>query len=71
MPGQPQGLHLQGCGFNPEAAMQRRGLGLTSMKERLKLVNGELTIDSQPKLGTTVHARVPFTHGSNTIQAAG
>jgi signal transduction histidine kinase len=68
-------IHLtvrdSGHGFNLEAAMQRRGLGLTSMKERLKLVHGELTIDSQPKRGTTVHARVPFTQGSNTVQEAG
>ena len=68
-------IHLKvrdsGCGFSPDAAVQRRGLGLTSMKERLKLVNGELTIDSQPMHGTTVHARVPFNHSSNTIQAAG
>jgi signal transduction histidine kinase len=40
------------------------------MKERLKLVNGELKIDSQPKSGTTVHARVPFAHG-NAAQEAG
>ena len=68
-------IHLivrdSGHGFNPEAAMQKRGLGLTSMKERLKLVNGELTIDSQPRGGTTVHARVPFAHGNDTLQEAG
>jgi PAS domain S-box-containing protein len=68
-------IHLivrdSGHGFNPEAAMQRQGLGLTSMKERLKLVNGELKIDSQPKSGTTVHARVPFAHGNNAAQEAG
>jgi signal transduction histidine kinase len=55
-------LHLTvrdlGIGFDQEEAMQSRGLGLISMKERLKLVGGELLIQSQPRLGTTVHARV-------------
>jgi signal transduction histidine kinase len=29
------------------------------MAERLKLVNGELSIDSTPGHGTTIRARVP------------
>lgn len=47
-----------GIGFDPADAMKGPGLGLTSMKERLKLVGGELSIESQPQLGTTIHARV-------------
>jgi signal transduction histidine kinase len=35
-----------------------------SMKERLKLVVGELTIDSRPKHGTTIRACVPLTAAS-------
>ena len=35
-----------------------RGLGLTSMSERVKLVDGELRIDSRPGAGTRVHATV-------------
>jgi PAS domain S-box-containing protein len=49
-----------GIGFDPEHAIKEGGLGLTSMKERLKLVNGELSIDSQPQRGTTIYARVPL-----------
>ena len=49
-----------GCGFNPESVPQDRGLGLTSMRERLKFVAGELVIDSTPGSGTTVVARVPL-----------
>ena len=49
-----------GCGFNPESVPRDRGLGLTSMRERLKLVAGELVIDSKPASGTTVVARVPL-----------
>jgi signal transduction histidine kinase len=30
------------------------------MDERLKIVRGELSIDSQPGTGSTIHARVPL-----------
>jgi PAS domain S-box-containing protein len=60
-----------GAGFDTEAAMKSTGLGLTSMQERLRLVHGELSIDSQPKGGTTVHARVPFHASSDSARAAG
>jgi PAS domain S-box-containing protein len=49
----------EGCGFSPESVSPDRGLGLTSMRERLKLMAGELVIDSKPDSGTTVVARVP------------
>ena len=49
-----------GIGFDPKAAGNGDGLGLTSMKERLKLVNGVLTIHSQLRRGTTIHACVPL-----------
>lgn len=50
-----------GVGFELNEVLERCGLGLISMKERLKLVNGELSIDSQPRHGTTIQARVPLT----------
>jgi PAS domain S-box-containing protein len=50
-----------GIGFEPDQAILGRGLGLTSMKERLKLVGGQLSIDSKPQRGTTIQARVPLT----------
>jgi signal transduction histidine kinase len=56
-----------GAGFDTDAAMKGTGLGLTSMNERLKLVNGELTITSQPNRGTTVHARVPVAASYDTV----
>jgi len=49
----------EGVGFDADAASRGLGLGLTSMKERLKLVGGELFIESQSKRGTTVLARAP------------
>jgi PAS domain S-box-containing protein len=47
-----------GIGFDLETT-QGRGLGLTSMSERLKAVDGQLAIRSRPKHGTTIRARVP------------
>jgi signal transduction histidine kinase len=48
-----------GVGFDPHAA-RTRGLGLTSMRERLRLMNGELFIESRPHEGTRIRARVPW-----------
>jgi PAS domain S-box-containing protein len=49
-----------GAGFNPHEAMRGPGLGLTSMKERLKVVGGQLSIHSQRGRGTTIHAVAPL-----------
>ena len=48
-----------GIGFEASTKL-RFGLGMISMKERLRLVNGELSIWSRPGLGTQVEARVPY-----------
>jgi len=53
-------VHDSGTGFDIEAAMQGHGLGLMSMQERIRLVNGIISIKSKPGGGTTIHARVPF-----------
>jgi signal transduction histidine kinase len=53
-------VHESGVGFDPEKAINGHGLGLTSMKERLRLVDGRLLIDTQPQHGTTINARVPL-----------
>ena len=58
-----------GIGFNP-TAMRGRGLGLISMQERMKLVKGQLSIDSQPMHGTTIHALVPVESGTNSTREA-
>jgi signal transduction histidine kinase len=68
-------IHLtvkdSGAGFDREAAKESRGLGLISMEERLKLVKGALSINSQPKRGTTIDVRVPLNSGSDSMRAAG
>jgi signal transduction histidine kinase len=47
-----------GVGFNV-GANGGSGLGLTSMRERVTLVGGELVVLSTPQNGTTIRARVP------------
>ena len=61
----------QGVGFDYEKSALSRGLGITSMQERLKSVNGELSIVSHLSQGTTVCARVPLRTTSMTLPAAG
>ncbi len=50
-----------GTGFDPGSVARTGGLGLVSMRERLQLVGGTLTIDSQPSGGTRIDARIPLT----------
>jgi PAS domain S-box-containing protein len=68
-------IHLtvrdSGSGFEIESAKGSRGLGLISMEERMKLLNGTFSIESRPKRGTTIHARVPLSSGSDSMRAAG
>lgn len=59
-----------GRGFDPEEALKGRGLGITSMRERLKLVSGELSIDSQTRYGAVVRARVPLLSRAMSATAA-
>ena len=58
-----------GIGFDPEDATRGKGLGLTSIRERLKLVNGKLFIDSQSQRGTTILARVPLSPKAKSAAA--
>jgi PAS domain S-box-containing protein len=66
-------IHLtvsdSGVGFDSERAKASPGLGLISMQERLKLVNGTFAIESQLQRGTKIHARVPFSARSDSIGA--
>jgi signal transduction histidine kinase len=59
-----------GRGFDERRAARQKGLGLDSMRERLRLIEGELTIDSQPDRGTAILARVPLA-GAGSHMATG
>src|SRR5262249_18506049 len=50
-----------GRGFDVEAALHGKGLGLTSMRERVRLVNGTIAIESKPLGGTRIHLQIPLT----------
>jgi len=55
-------LHIAdaGAGFDADAAAANSGLGLVSMRERLRLVGGRLSIESSPRQGTRIRASVPL-----------
>jgi PAS domain S-box-containing protein len=73
--GAPDGIHLTvhdaGLGFDPEAVMNNRGLGLVSMQERVNLVKGTFSINSRPGRGTTIHVRLPLSTKRESAKAAG
>jgi signal transduction histidine kinase len=60
--GQDMRLRIEdwGSGFDVEAATNKKGLGLISMRERLRLVGGTLSIDSQISRGTRIDVTVPL-----------
>jgi PAS domain S-box-containing protein len=53
-----------GSGFDRDDALKTRGLGLISMTERMKLVGGRISIDSEPQRGTAIRASVPLGKGA-------
>jgi len=59
-----------GKGFDPIATFSQDGLGLASMRERVRLVSGEFSADSQPGGGTRIDIRVPLVrHGTGTVES--
>lgn len=48
-----------GCGFDALSPTWRRGLGLTSMEERVRQLGGRLDVRSQPGRGTEIEAWLP------------
>jgi signal transduction histidine kinase len=68
-------IHLtvsdSGTGFDTQAAKEGRGLGLTSMEQRLKFLKGTFSIESKAQRGTTIHARVPLSSDGEPMSAAG
>ncbi|MDF3053567.1 MAG: hypothetical protein K0S19_1672 [Geminicoccaceae bacterium] len=48
-----------GRGFDPQGAEAHGGLGIVSMRQRLRAIGGSLTITAAPGQGTHVQARLP------------
>jgi signal transduction histidine kinase len=70
---QTDGLHLvvkdDGCGFDAGVA-RLGGLGLVSMRERVRFAGGRLVIDSRLAQGTRVEAIVPFEAAASGAETA-
>jgi PAS domain S-box-containing protein len=70
--GDPGEIHLvvrdSGKGFDVETVLQGKGLGLTSMRERVRLVNGTIAIESNPTGGTKIHVHIPLGQWNNAEQ---
>jgi PAS domain S-box-containing protein len=68
-------IHLtvsdSGVGFDRHSVSQSRGLGLISMEERVKLLQGTLSIESEPKRGAIIHACVPLSFAGDAVKMAG
>jgi signal transduction histidine kinase len=62
--GSADGIHLTvmdgGAGFQTKATDEGQGIGIASMKERLRLLNGTFSIESRARSGTTIHACLPL-----------
>jgi PAS domain S-box-containing protein len=53
-----------GVGFDPGSPAARKGLGLLSMRERVRLANGTLDVESAPGEGTTTIVWIPAMGGA-------
>jgi PAS domain S-box-containing protein len=63
-------VHDGGVGFDVEKMLVGRGLGLISMRERVRFVNGEISIQSKPNGGTTIEVGVSLPAETVTSQSA-
>jgi signal transduction histidine kinase len=52
-----------GIGFDPLEVRKMPGLGLSSMRERVQLIQGDFSITSRPGKGTVISVCVPLTGG--------
>ena len=60
-----------GVGFDKNKLRGTAGMGLVSMRERMHLIAGEITVESQPGGGTRIHARAPLFDATRHTSSAG
>ena len=58
-----------GIGFDVKATTRIGGLGLTSMGERVRMINGRFYIESKPGAGTKIIASMPVAAGESAEKA--
>jgi two-component system NarL family sensor kinase len=54
------GIKDNGIGFDVSATSRKGGIGLLSMKERVRLVDGEIMLKSKPGHGTRIDVWAPL-----------
>jgi len=54
----------KGVGFEPAGVRGKGGLGLASMEERVRLIQGEFSIQSQSRRGTAIKLWIPLSRRS-------
>jgi PAS domain S-box-containing protein len=59
-----------GRGFDPDLSNPYAGIGLAGMRERLRLIGGRLSINSEPLRGTEILAEVPLCTSPNETHAS-
>ncbi len=59
-------LRDNGVGFDPAAAAGSSHYGLRGMRQRMRRIGGDLTVDSAAGKGTHIRITVPFEAGKNT-----
>jgi signal transduction histidine kinase len=58
-----------GIGFDVKETRRIVGLGLVSMQERVRAVDGRFSIESKPGAGTKIIASVPLVDGNSAEKA--
>jgi signal transduction histidine kinase len=63
-------VHDDGVGLDSEPRKSGHGLGVISMRERARLVQGDFSIHSQPGQGTTLTVSVPLSRRHSETSAS-
>ena len=53
-----------GCGFAPADPRKPNSFGLVGLRERVYLLDGEITVDTAPGKGATIEVRIPMPQGA-------
>ena len=53
-----------GCGFAPTDPRKPNSFGLVGLRERVYLLDGEITVDTAPGKGATIEVRIPMPQGA-------
>jgi PAS domain S-box-containing protein len=60
----------KGIGFDPNEVKKKAGIGLSSMRERVRLINGTISFKSKPGQGTEIEVSIPLGGGDDQTTAA-